>query len=51
MRKQFARTNWAMQDAKTNGRRENVRRVDGYKRFARLPVEAAAETSGRTVEG
>ena len=51
VRKQFARTNWAMRDVKINGRRENVRRVDGYKRFARLPVEAAAETSGRTVGG
>ena len=40
--KQSARTNWAMQDAKINGRRENVRRVGGSKRFARLPVEAAA---------
>ena len=51
VRKQFARTNWAMQDAKINGRRENVRRVNGSKRCARQPVEAAVETSGRTVGG
>lgn len=51
VRKQFARTNWAMQDAKINGRKENVRKVDGSKRFARQPVEAAVETSGRIVGG
>ena len=51
VRKRFVRTNWVMQDVKINGRRENVRRVDGSKRFVRQPVEAAVETSGRIVGG